>query len=115
MRMIAAALLVVVLAAAAIGAYLLLRPPVETTSSVRPAVTIRCDGSLSATEESCRAFGDAVIEMGAPSTTFEMDDVARLLISRQMLGVGSSCEVAYTLQRFPDDPLWTAEMECLGP
>jgi hypothetical protein len=88
------------------------RPTVDGTSRVDPDVTIECDGSTSVTDESCMAWGDEVLGLGAPSTTFEMQDLVRLRFSKPLLGFGSPCQVEYFLQRYPDDAVWDEDIPC---
>src|SRR5688500_14182447 len=109
-----AILLAVVLAVLAVWFLVLNRPTVEASSAVDPDVTIECDGSTSAAEGSCLAWGDDVLALGAPSTTFEMQDLVRLRISKPLLGFGSSCQVEYFLQRYPDDVVWDDDIPCRG-
>jgi hypothetical protein len=107
-----AILLAVVLAALAVWFLVLNRPTVEASSAVDPDVTIECDGSTSVSEESCLAWGDEVLALGAPSTTFEMQDLLRLRLSKPLLGFGSPCQVEYFLQRYPDDAVWDEDVPC---
>ncbi|MGH2446103.1 MAG: hypothetical protein ACRDGD_08705 [Candidatus Limnocylindria bacterium] len=85
---------------------------VEAASSVDPDVTIECTGSMRLSVEACGARGDAVLSEGAPSHTFEMDDLARLRFDRELWGFGSTCEARYYLERYADDPAWTEEVAC---
>src|SRR5688500_12802589 len=105
-----AILLAVVLAALAVWFLVLNRPTVEASSAVESDVTIECDGSTSVSEESCLAWGDEVLALGAPSTTFEMQDLLRLRFSKPLLGFGSPCQVEYFLQRYPDDGVWVEDI-----
>jgi hypothetical protein len=109
-----AILLAVVLAALAVWFLVLNRPTVEASSAVDADVTIECDGSTSVSEESCLAWGDEVLALGAPSTTFEMQDLLRLRLSKPLLGFGSPCQVEYFLQRYPDDVVWDEDIPCRG-
>jgi len=98
-----------------VGAWLLLgRPAVEARSTSDPDITVECDGSTSVTQEACGAWGDEVLALGAPSTTFEMIDVNRLRFTKPLLGFGSPCQVEYFLQRYPDDPAWDTDIPCEG-
>ena len=105
-------LLAVVLAVLAVWFLVVNRPTVDASSDVDPDVTIECDGSTSASEESCLAWGDDVLALGAPSTTFEMQDLVRLRFSKPLLGFGSPCQVEYFLQRYPDDAAWDDDIPC---
>lgn len=88
------------------------RPGVAASSTVDPEVTIECDGSASVSEEMCLAWGDEILALGAPSTTFEMQDLDRLLVTKPLFGFGSPCQVEYFLQRYPDDPAWDDDVPC---
>ena len=107
-------LLAVVLAVLAVWLLVLRPPTVEVSSAVDPDVTIECDGSTSVPEESCLAWGDEVLALGAPSTTFEMQDLVRLKFSKPLLGFGSPCQVEYFLQRYPDEDVWDEDIPCRG-
>jgi hypothetical protein len=100
------------LAVLAVWFLVLNRPTVEASSAVDPNVTIECDGWTSVSEESCLAWGDEVLALGAPSTTFEMQDLVRLRFSKPLLGFGSPCQVEYFLQRYPDDGVWDEDIPC---
>jgi hypothetical protein len=104
----------IVLAGLAVWFLVLSQPTVAGSSAVDPDVTIECDGSTSVSEESCLAWGDEVLTRGAPSTTFEMQDLVRLRFSKPMLGFGSPCQVEYFLQRYPDDGVWREDIPCRG-
>jgi hypothetical protein len=104
---------IIVLVLLAVGAWLLAGgSSVEVASRVDPDVTISCDRWTSVTQETCRAWGDAILAQGAPSHTFEMDDLAHLAISRPTFGLASACRVAYFLERYANDPAWTDEIAC---
>ena len=107
-------LVAVALAVLAVWFLVLSRAAVEGISAVDPDVTIECDGSASVSEESCLAWGDDVLALGAPSTTFEMQDLVRLRFSKPLPGFGSPCQVEYFLQRYPDDAVWDDDIPCRG-
>jgi len=86
--------------------------PVTADSSVLPPVAIDCEGSTGVGVDECRAWGDAILAKGAPSFTFEMDDLARLTLTRPMFGLASTCEANWFLGRFPDDAVWTEAVAC---
>jgi hypothetical protein len=111
MRMIIGAVIVGALVVAAV--FLLIgRPTREVISTSDPDVTIRCDGSASVSEETCLEWGEEILALGAPSTTFEMEDLARLEISKPLLGFGAPCQADFFLQRFPDDATWGEDVPC---
>lgn len=105
------ALGVIVLVVVAVGAFVVTRPVVQGTSTVDADVTVRCEASAGSVE-ACVAWGDAILADGPPSTTFEMQDVARLVIRRPMFGLAAPCQVDYFLQRYPDDPVWNEDTPC---
>ena len=102
----------IVVAILALWFLVLNRPTVEASSAVDSDVTIDCDGSTSVSEVSCLAWGDEVLALGAPSMTFEMQDLVRLRFSKPLLGFGSPCQVEYFLQRYPDDGVWDEDIPC---
>jgi hypothetical protein len=60
----------------------------------------------------CAAWGAAVLAAGAPTTTFEFEDVVRVRLDRPMLGFASTCVAEYFLGRYPEDVAWTEEIDC---
>lgn len=107
-------MVVVAVALVGVAAAVLSRPTTEATSSADPDVTIRCDGSTSVSRDACLAWGDEILALGPPSNTFEMNDLARLVITKPLLGFGSPCHVEYFLQRYPDDAVWDGDAPCHG-
>ena len=101
------------LAVAGALAYLLLRPSVEAVSASDPDVVIECSASTGVSSEACRAWGDEILGQGAPSPTFEMDDLARLSIDRPTWGFSATCEVKYFISRDADTPAWREVIGCL--
>lgn len=90
--------------------YFAFRPSVEVLSSVDPDVTIECAPSASLPEPECRAWGDAIIGEGAPSTTFEMEDIVRVRMERAPFS--GACRAEYFLGRYPDEVVWTETVDC---
>jgi hypothetical protein len=88
------------------------RPTRETVATMDPDVRIVCDGSTSVSDQTCRAWGDEILALGPPSTTFEMQDLASLVITKPLLGIGSPCQAAYFLGRYPDDAAWDEDVPC---
>ena len=101
------------LAVAALLAYLLLRPPVEATSAADPDVAIECSAATGVSVETCRGWGDEILATGAPSTTFEMDDLARLVIDRPAWGFSPTCEVDYFISRDAENRAWHEAIACV--
>ncbi|HET6380577.1 MAG TPA: hypothetical protein VFH63_06020 [candidate division Zixibacteria bacterium] len=100
---------VVVVAMVAVVAYLVLRPPVRAAAG---AVTIECAASVGLDPAACAAWGRRALDGGAPSNTFELEDVARISVERELLGFGSACRGSWFVERYPDDPVWTEEVPC---
>lgn len=110
-RLAAVAMLVGVMVV--VGLAWLARPSTRAVSAVSPEVTIECAASTGTDVDACRAWGDAILDEGPPSFTFEMDDLARLRIDRPLLGLGANCEAVYFTSRYPDDAVWTEETPCV--
>ena len=102
------------LAVAGVLAYLFLRPPAEAVSSLDPDVEIECSAATGVSVETCRAWGDEILARGAPSTTFEMDDLARLVVDRSTWGLSATCEVDYFISREADNRAWHESIACVG-
>ena len=107
---VALALVAVVVVLAGVVGFGLLRTPTEVSSSLDPDVTVHCDGSIA--EDACASWGDAVLADGAPSFTFDMEDLVRLELTRSMFGFGSTCEAAHFTGRYPTDAVWTEDIGC---
>lgn len=106
---VAAAVLALVIGWLAIG-----RPAVRADSTAMPAVVVECAGSTGVSSATCAAWGDDILSDGGPSSTFDMDDLARLELRRGAWGFGGECEAAYFIGRYPDDAVWTEEVPCVG-
>ena len=98
--------------AIAVGFWAFGRASVEATSTVDPDVAIACAASTGTDEGACGAWADEILAAGPPSTTFELKDLARLELSRTLLGFGAECEAAYFLGRYLDSPVWTEPVPC---
>ena len=72
---------------------------------------LECSGWTGVTDE-CAAWGARVLAAGAPTTTFEFQDVVRVRLDRPMLGFASTCVAEYFLGRYPEDVAWTSEVDC---
>ena len=101
------------LAAGGILAYLFLRPSVEAVTASDPDVTVECSAATGASVETCRAWGDDILARGAPSPTFEMDDLARLVVDRPSWGFSPTCEVDYFISRDADTRAWHESIACV--
>lgn len=107
---IGAAVAVLVLVGAT--AYLVLRPSVEAASATAPGVVVECSAASGVSADACRPWGDEVLARGAPSHTFEMDDLARIVLDRSMLGLGPTCDVSYFISRDAQNRVWHQEVAC---
>lgn len=105
----AAAVILVVIFGAAL---LVLRPGAAATSSVRPDVTIECTGAVGLEADACGAWGDELLAEDPAPRTFEREDLRRLRLDRDLFGFADACRVEYFLSRYPDSPVWTAELSC---
>jgi hypothetical protein len=83
--------------------------PGMTTTVVDDAAsaTIECDGTTGVTD-GCADWGMDVLAQGAPSHTFELEDVVRIRFVRE----GEACVAEYYLGRYPDDVAWSEETDC---
>jgi hypothetical protein len=91
---------------------LLLRPASSATSTVDADVTVECSGGAAVDDATCRAWGDAILAEGAPTTTFEARDVVRLRLDRALFGFGGTCRAEWFLGRYPDDVAWSESVAC---
>lgn len=101
----------VVLVILGLGAWQLLRAPVRAAAGADPDVTVVCAAASGLEQAACAEWGEEILAAGAPSTTFEMEDLERLELRRLLLGFGD-CQVAYFLGRYPDDAAWTEATDC---
>ena len=73
--------------------------------------TIECTGWTGATDD-CGAWGAEVLAEGAPSNTFDFDDVERIRLDRPTFGLADECTVEYFVSRYPDEAAWSEEIDC---
>ena len=76
-------------------------------------ISAECSGWTGVTER-CREWGEAILTAGAPTTTFELEDVVRVRMDRPTFGLADRCTVEYFLGRYPDEVAWTEEVDCFG-
>ena len=76
-------------------------------------IAVECSG-WTGVSTGCAEWGAAVLADGPPSSTFEMEDIDRLVLDRPAFGFASGCEARYFLSRYPGDPVWTEAIAC-GP
>ena len=103
---------VVVLVAAVV--FLALRPPARATGSGGGAsgVAIECAAGAGLDDAACARWGTERLAEGPPSNTFEMEDLGRLALTRDLLGLAGPCHAAYYTTRYADDPVWTEVVPC---
>ena len=96
-----------------LGGILLLRGVTSTVAEDvgEQQITAECTG-WTGVADGCREWGDALLAQGAPSTTFEMEDVVRVRLDRPMLGFAAACVAEYFLSRYPDEVAWTEDVDC---
>jgi len=105
-------LIVLVALVAALVGVLVLRPGVAATSSLDPDVTVECTAATGVSDAACGAWGDVILADGSPTTTFEAEDLVRLRLDRGLLGFAGSCAAEWFLSRYPDEVIWTEEVDC---
>ena len=101
-----------VLLAGAAATFLLIRPGVVTTAAGAPSVSVECSAATGLDEAACREWSDGVIAAGAPSSTFEMTDLGRLRLDRDLFGFASTCRTEWFITRYDAEPVWTDEGSC---
>jgi len=106
-------LLVAALVVAAAAVYLGSRAATATmVSHVGPnQIEVECRGWTGVTDR-CGVWGEAVLAAGAPSTTFEFEDVVRVRMDRPTFGFAGRCTAEYFLGRYPDEVAWTEDIDC---
>jgi hypothetical protein len=75
-------------------------------------ISVECTGWTGVAER-CREWGEAVLAAGAPSTTFELEDVVRIRLDRPTFGLAGRCTAEYFIGRYPNDVAWTEDVDCL--
>ena len=112
-RGLAWALIVAALGAAAV-AFLVLRPPARATATGGGAtnVAVECAAGAGLDDARCATWASERLAAGAPSYTFDMKDLGRLVLRRDLYGFGSSCQAVYYTTRNVDDPAWTEDVAC---
>ena len=109
--------LAVILLLAAIGAGVLLVRGAATTvvnDVGEHAISVECTGWTGVSADACAPWGTAVSADGAPSTTFDNEDVVRIRFDRSTFGLAETCTATWFVSRYPDDPTWTEDVPC-GP
>ena len=85
---------------------------VVTVSDVGPnAITVECTGWTGMSAEACHTRGSGFAS-GAPSTTFDNEDVVRIRFDRGTFGLAAMCTATWFVSRYPDDPAWTEDVAC---
>lgn len=104
-------LVIGLLLAAAVYLFLL-RSPVEAPSTAHDGVMIECDPWTGVSADDCEAWGDAILDSGPPSRTFNMTDVDRVVLTRTPIDFMGGCRVAYYLGRNANSPVWEQGTDC---
>lgn len=104
-----AVVVILVLVAGVIG----LRAAMSVTvDDVGPdGVIVECSG-WTGVGDGCGSWGEQLLAEGAPSNTFEIDDVVRLRLDRPAFGFAETCVAEYFLGRYPDEVEWTEDVPC---
>ena len=101
------------LAAVAVGVLVVRGSSVTTVEDVGPnAITVECTGWSGLGAESCGARGSELFAAGAPSTTFDNEDVVRIRLDRGSFGFAESCTATWFVSRYPDEPAWDEDVSC---
>ena len=110
-----ALLLIGLVLALVAGGVLLLRGASATLVSDvgERGVSVECSG-WTGISDGCGAWGTDVLAMGAPSNTFEIEDVVRVRLDRPTFGFASTCVAEYFLSRYPDEVAWSEDVPCLS-
>ena len=101
-----------VLLVGVVVAAVMLRASTSATSTVDPDVSVKCAAGADVEEQTCRAWGDAILAEGSPTTTFEAQDIVRLRLDRELFGLGETCRAEWFLGRYPDDVAWSESVAC---
>ena len=96
-----------------LGGILLLRAATSTVveHAGENQITAECTG-WTGVSSSCVDWANDVLAQGAPSNTFEMEDVVRIRLDRPKLGFAATCEAEYFLSRYPDEVAWSEVVPC---
>lgn len=96
-----------------LGGIILLRAATSTVAEHvgEQRISAECTG-WTAVSTGCRDWATEILAPGAPSNTFEMEDVVRLRLDRPMLGFAGMCTAQYFLSRYPDEVAWTEDVPC---
>jgi hypothetical protein len=107
------ALLVALLMLVGITGFFGLRAATSVTAhDIGPGqVRVECSG-WTGVGAGCGAWGAEILADGAPSNTFEMQDVVRLRLDRPAFGFAATCEADYFLSRYPNEVVWTEDVPC---
>lgn len=106
-------LLVGMLVVVAVGGIGLVRAATSTIAAHvgEQRIMAECTGWTGLSDR-CREWGEEVLGRGAPSNTFEIEDVVRVRLDRPLFGFAPTCAVEYFLSRYPDEVAWTEQVPC---
>jgi hypothetical protein len=96
-----------------LGAMVLLRGATSTVAEHvgDQQIAVECTG-WTGVSQGCFDWGNDVMAQGAPSNTFELEDVVRVRLDRPMLGFAGTCVAEYFLSRYPDQVAWSEDVPC---
>ena len=100
---------------AVLGGIILLRAATSTVAEHvgEQQISVECTG-WTGVSTGCRDWATEILAQGAPSNTFEMDDVSSMRLDRPMLGFAATCVAEYFVSRYPDEVAWTEDVPCQG-
>lgn len=75
-------------------------------------VVVECGAATGSGTDQCRDWGTAILAAGPGARVFEVEDVERIAIDRELFGLGDTCSVAWFIGRYPDRPALTEEVAC---
>lgn len=87
----------------------------QATASVDGrSVAVVCQTATRVAATECSGWAEELLAAGAPSSTFDMEDLVRLKLDRPWWGLSFECHSAYFISRYPDDPVWEVAVPCPG-
>lgn len=100
---------------AVLGGIILLRAATSTVAEHvgEQQISVECTG-WTGVSTGCRDWATDILAQGAPSNTFEMDDVSSMRLDRPMLGFSATCAAEYFVSRYPDEVAWSEDVPCPG-
>ena len=109
---VAVVLGILLVAVAGMLAYLATRPASQATLDDPAGAVVECAAATGLDAAGCRAWGLAAVADGAPSNTFELTDLGRLRLDRDLFGLASSCRAEWFTTRYPNEAAWSEAVSC---